>query len=123
MADIVSTATMSESPLVRGALLREGQHLDLVGSFKLSMREADDEAISRCRIYIDSDAAFKESGDLITPLANGTIVEDQIVGTLFDLCSGQIEGRQDNEITCFKSVGHALEDLVAAGLAKDRKLR
>ncbi len=114
-ADIVSVATMSEKPLVLGEYLREGQHLDLVGSYKPDMREADDAAIMRSQVYIDSEMAKKESGDLAIPLGKKVINEDHIRGTLFDLCQKKVKGRRsDREITYFKSVGHALEDLVAA---------
>ncbi len=114
--DIVSCATLSKTPLVFGKYLNPGQHIDLVGSYKPDMREADDEAIKRSRIYIDTfPAAIKESGDIAIPLEKGLIKEDDIQADLFDLCSSSNPGRQNpEEITLFKSVGHALEDLVAA---------
>jgi len=114
--DIISCATFSKSPLVYGKYLKKEQHIDLVGSYKPDMREADDEAIKRSRLYIDTyPAATKESGDIVVPLEKGLINEDDIQADLFDLCSNRKPGRQnDAEITLFKSVGHALEDLVAA---------
>jgi alanine dehydrogenase len=120
-ADIVSCATLSREPLVAGEWLRGGQHLDLVGAYTPEMRESDDEAVSRARIYVDTRAgALKEAGDIVRPLANGTIDEDDIVAELSDLARGRRPGRlpgDDTGITLFKSVGAALEDLAAAELA------
>lgn len=118
-ADIISCATLSHDPIIKGKWLVAGQHLDLVGSFKPTMREADDNAIQRSSIFVDTmEGATKESGDIVVPLKTGIIKEDHIKGDLFDLCSKRINGRStDIEITYFKSVGHALEDLAAATLA------
>lgn len=118
MVDIISVATFSETPLIKGDWLRPGQHLDLIGSFKPNMREADDMAMQRSRIYVDIlDTAPKESGDLAIPLETGIINHSDIQGDLFQLCQHKVKGRvSDDEITLFKSVGHALEDLVAAQL-------
>lgn len=117
-ADIISCATLSPSPLIMGKQLKAGQHLDLVGSYKPNMREADDDALVRGRIYVDSlEMAPKETGDLAIPLAEGVIKITDIQGDLFSLCQERAVGRQsEEEITVFKSVGHALEDLVAAQL-------
>ena len=118
-ADIVSCATLSSDPLVRGAWLKPGAHLDLVGAFTAKMRETDDDAIRRSRIYVDTRAgALKEAGDIVQPLASGIIADTDIAGDLFDLCRERAAGRQSaEEITLFKSVGTALEDLAAAVLA------
>src|SRR3990167_8652326 len=120
-ADIVSCATLSKTPLVEGAWLHEGQHLDLVGAYTPEMRESDDEAVWRARVYVDTRAgALKEAGDIIQPLANGTIDEDDVIADLFELTRGQQTGRLPDDattITLFKSVGAALEDLAAAELA------
>ena len=120
-ADIVSCATLSQAPLVEGAWLREGQHLDLVGAYTPAMRESDDKAAWRARLYVDTRAgALKEAGDIVQPLANGTIDEDDIIADLFELSRGQQTGRLPGDattITLFKSVGAALEDLAAAELA------
>lgn len=120
-ADIVSCATLSKAPLVEGAWLREGQHLDLVGAYTPAMRESDDKAAWRARLYVDTRAgALKEAGDIVQPLANGTIDEDDIIADLFELTRGQQTGRLPGDattITLFKSVGAALEDLAAAELA------
>ena len=115
-ADIITCATLAEAPLVHGAWLRPGTHLDLVGGFKPSMREADDEAVRRARVYVDSlHGALTEAGDIMAPLEDGVIGESDIVGDLFALMQGRAPGRRSKrEVTLFKSVGHALEDLVAA---------
>ncbi len=115
--DIVSCATLSREPLVRGEWLRPGTHLDLIGGFTPAMREADDAAVRRSRVFIDTDAALAEAGDLIDPIAHGVLRPQDIAGSLFSLCRGEAPGRCDaSEITLFKSVGSALEDLAAAAL-------
>lgn len=115
-ADIISCATLSETPLFSGKLLQPGQHLDLVGSYKTNMREADDETITRSDIFLDHYAGgLKETGDIVIPIQKGILKPDSIKADLFELCSGIRPGRQhENQITLFKSVGHALEDLAAA---------
>ena len=117
-ADIVSCATISTTPLIKGALLKAGTHLDLVGAFTPEMRESDDDAIRRARVYVDTRAgATKEAGDIVQPLASGVLKPEEIVADLHELARGQKQGRQSaDEITLFKSVGAALEDL-AAGIA------
>jgi ornithine cyclodeaminase/alanine dehydrogenase-like protein (mu-crystallin family) len=118
-ADIVSCATLSARPLVKGAWLKPGAHLDLVGAFTPKMRESDDEAVRLARIFVDTRAgALHEAGDIVGPLQAGIIGESHIVGDLFDLSRGKVDGRKsDAEITLFKSVGTAIEDLAAAMLA------
>ena len=113
---IISCATLSKSPLVLGKYLKAGQHVDLVGAYKKDMREADDESISKAAVYVDTfQGGLKESGDIVTPLQNGILKEEDIKADLFQLCSNQKTGRStEEEITLFKSVGHALEDLAAA---------
>ncbi len=116
-ADIVSCATLASEPIVRGGWLRAGAHLDLIGGYRPDMREADDAAVKRSRIYIDTDAALAEAGDLTQPIAAGVITRNDIVGDLAGLCRGAVKGRATpGEITLFKSVGSAIEDLAAAGL-------
>jgi ornithine cyclodeaminase len=120
-ADIISCATLSKAPLVEGDWLREGQHVDLVGAFTPQMRESDDRAASRARVYVDTRAgALKEGGDIVLPLASGAIEQSHVVGDLYELARGQRAGRSAGDattITLFKSVGAALEDLAAAQLA------
>jgi len=115
-ADIVSCATLSSEPLVRGAWLKKGAHVDLVGAFTPKMRESDDAAVRRARIYVDTRAgAPKEAGDIAIPLKRKVIKARDIQGDLFDLCRGKVKGRRrQDEITLFKSVGTAIEDLAAA---------
>lgn len=120
-ADVISCATLSKEPLVEGDWLREGQHIDLVGAYTPEMRESDDKAVWRARLYIDTrKGALKEAGDIVQPLKNGTIEEDDVIADLFELALGQQTGRLAGDtasITLFKSVGTALEDLAAAELA------
>jgi ornithine cyclodeaminase len=123
-ADIISSATISTEPLVKGALLRPGVHVDLVGAFTPDMRESDDEAVRRARVFVDTRAgASKEAGDIVQPLRAKVIDPDHIVADLHELARGQKTGRETrDEITLFKSVGAALEDL-AAGIAVYKALR
>jgi ornithine cyclodeaminase len=123
-ADVISCATLSKEPLVEGDWLREGQHVDLVGAYTPEMRESDDRAVWRARVYVDTRAgALKEGGDIVQPLRNGTIDEDDVIADLFELARGEQTGRLPGDtasITLFKSVGTALEDLAAAELAVAR---
>ncbi len=118
-ADIVSVATLSNTPLVKGEWLQPGTHLDLVGGFTPNMREADDTAITRSRVFVDTrTGALKEAGDLTIPLETGILQPKDIQADLYDLTRGSNAGRTcNNEITLFKSVGAALEDLAGAILA------
>lgn len=111
--DIISCATLSKTPLVFGKYLQVGQHVDLVGAYKKDMREADDEAIRKATVFVDTfQGGLKEGGDIAIPLQNGILKEEDIKADLFSLCSDQHLGRRNSEeITLFKSVGHALEDL------------
>lgn len=118
VADTITCATLSREPLVRGEWLKPGTHVDLVGGFTPEMREADDAAITRAALYVDNRAgALKEAGDLTTPIKAGLLKAEDVRGDLFDLCRGTAQGRSDEkQITLFKSVGLALEDLAAAEL-------
>ncbi|MFK8252644.1 ornithine cyclodeaminase family protein [Ancylobacter terrae] len=117
-ADIVSCATTSREPLVRGDDVRPGTHVDLIGAFTPQMRESDDALVMRSSVFVDTRAgAFSEAGDLLMPHGAGLWSTDRVRGELHDLCAGLVEGRRDpREITLFKSVGAALEDLAAARL-------
>jgi alanine dehydrogenase len=121
-AHVISCATLSSEPLIRGAWLPLGVHLDLVGGFTPERREADDDAVRRARIFVDTrEGAGKEAGDIVQPLRAGVIREDDIAGDLFELTRGTRAGRRyHDQITLFKSVGTALEDLAAAQLAFER---
>jgi len=121
-ADVISCCTLSEQPLICGAWLRPGTHLDLIGAFKPTMRESDDEAVRRARLFVDTRAgALAEGGDLIQPIRAGIISADAIVADLAELVGGLAKGRQtDTEITLFKSVGASIEDLAGAIFALER---
>jgi ornithine cyclodeaminase/alanine dehydrogenase-like protein (mu-crystallin family) len=115
-ADVISCATLSKTPLIAGAWLAPGQHLDLVGAFNLEMREADDEALRRARVFIDTDAALSEGGEVALALRSGAIDRSHVVADLGALCRGGAGRTGSGEITLFKSVGAAIEDLAAAML-------
>ena len=117
-ADIVSCATLSAEPIVRGKWLKKGTHVDLVGGFTPKMREADDDAVRKSRVYVDTrTGAVKEAGDITQPLKSGALKKDAIRGDLYELCGGKAKGRTSaSQITLFKSVGTAVEDLAAAML-------
>lgn len=116
LVDIISCATLSKTALINGDWLQSGQHLDMVGAYRPDMREADDRCLLRSRIFVDHYAgALKETGDLAIPLQNKVIARKDIQAELAELCRGDNPGRlSSDEMTFFKSVGHALEDLVAA---------
>lgn len=116
-ADIVSCATLAEAPLVRGEWLREGAHLDLIGSFTPRMRESDAACFARSRVFLDTEEALAKSGDVLGAVAEGAFDTSRLQGTLAQLCRGERPGRTgEREITLFKAVGNALEDLAAAEL-------
>jgi ornithine cyclodeaminase/alanine dehydrogenase-like protein (mu-crystallin family) len=118
-ADIVSCATLAAAPLVLGEWLRPGIHVDLVGAFKPDMRESDDEAIRKASVFVDTMAgATTEAGDIVQALNSGALERSAIRADLAQLCRGEHTGRScAAEITLFKSVGAALEDLAGAVLA------
>ncbi|MFK7847633.1 MAG: ornithine cyclodeaminase family protein [Rhodothermales bacterium] len=117
-ADIISCATLSKTPLIMGKWLSPGTFVDLIGAYTPEMREADNDVIQRASIFVDTrTGALTEAGDIMIPIQQGLISDEDIQGDLFDLTRGRHKGRQsDNEITLFKSSGYALEDLVAAQL-------
>jgi ornithine cyclodeaminase len=121
-ADIVSCATTSTAPIVKGAWLKPGTHVDLAGAFKPNMRETDGEVIARARIYVDTrEGALAEAGDLLQARNEGKFRMEDVAGDLFDLCRGKVSGRKDErEITLFKSCGTAIEDLVTAAMVYSR---
>ena len=121
-ADIVSCATLADSPVIRGAWLKPGSHLDLIGSFTPAMREADDDCFVGSALYVDTEEALKKSGDLLGPIARGLVAAADLRGTLETLARGTASGRHDErERTVFKSVGSALEDLAAAILVYESR--
>ena len=121
-ADIVSCATLATKPLVEGAWLAPGVHLDLVGAFRASMRETDDEAMRRADVIVVDGrlGALTEGGDLVQAIESGAIARESVAADLADLARGAHPGRTgDAQITVFKSVGFALEDLAAAEAVLD----
>jgi ornithine cyclodeaminase len=121
-ADIICCATLSKDALIKGDWLRAGQHLDLVGAFNPDMREADDHAVAACDVFVDTyDGALSEAGDLLQAIDAGAFRRDDIQADLAELARGKHVGRTSlEERTLFKSVGAAIEDLVAARLALKR---
>lgn len=116
-ADAISCATLSTKPLIEGAWLTPGSHLDLIGSFTPEMREADTNAIVNNSLFIDTEEALEKSGDLLQPIQLGDLSRDAVIGTLEELCRCQCPTRRsEQECTVFKAVGTALEDLAAATL-------
>ena len=117
-ADVISCVTGATDPVVKGAVLRPGTHVDLIGGFNHQMREADDDVVRRASVFVDTydDAAI--AGDIAQPLESGLITTDDLLADLAELVAGTHPGRRsDDEITMFKSAGTALEDLAAARLA------
>jgi ornithine cyclodeaminase len=122
-ADIVSSATLATAPLIAGAALLPGMHVDLIGAFRPEMCEADGAAFACSRVFVDTyEGALDEAGDLLQAIAGGHITADAIEGDLAALCGGRHPGRGEDAqaITLFKSVGTAIEDLAAAELLFDR---
>ncbi|WP_237214142.1 bifunctional Delta(1)-pyrroline-2-carboxylate/Delta(1)-piperideine-2-carboxylate reductase [Falsiroseomonas oryziterrae] len=117
--DIVSAATLAEAPLIRGADVEPGTHVDLVGAFRPTMRESDSALLARATLVVDTRAGgLGEAGDVVQAIAEGAIAESHVAADLAELCRGAHPGRtRRDEITVFKSVGWAGEDLAAAILA------
>lgn len=112
-ADIVVSATMATMPILRGDWLRPGQHIDLIGAYRADMREADDTALQRARVFVDSrDTTLGHIGELKIPLQAGAIDETDILGDYYDLPSGGFRRESDDEITLFKNGGGAHLDLM-----------
>ncbi|WP_438279513.1 ornithine cyclodeaminase family protein [Pseudomonas alabamensis] len=119
-ADIITCATLSTKPLIQGEWLAPGTHLDLIGSFTPDMRESDEACLHRSTVFIDTPEALMKAGDLLTPIKAGSFVADHVAATLESLCRLTHAGRTSaDEITVFKAVGTALEDLAAASMAYD----
>ena len=112
-ADIVVTATMSSQPVIRGEWLRPGQHVNLIGAYRPDMREADDAALKRSRIFVDScDTTLEHIGELKTPIAEGVISREDVVADFYDLDAFARTGVED--ITLFKNGGGAHLDLMTS---------
>ena len=115
-ADIVSCVTAAQTPVLKGMWLRAGTHLDLVGGFTPLMRECDDEAVLKSRIFVDHHALVSAyCGDICDPMGRGVIRPEAVLGDLFALCRGAVEGRgAADEITMFKNGGGGHLDLMTA---------
>jgi ornithine cyclodeaminase len=115
-ADVITSATRTHTPLIRGAWLRAGAHLDLVGGYTPETREADDEAARRARIFVDRrESAFHGVGDILQPIASGAIRAEDVLGDLYDLIGGRVAGRlESHDITLFKNAGGGHLDLMTA---------
>lgn len=124
-SDVICTCTTSNEPVFDGRWLRPGTHLNLVGAFRSAPREVDDETIRRARVMVDTyEGALAEAGDLLIPLQRGIIKRKHILADLHEIVSGKKPGRKNaEEITVFKSVGCALEDLVTARLVYEEAIR
>lgn len=118
-ADIISCATLATAPLIRDDWVKPGAHVDLVGAFRKDMRETDGALLARATVFVDTMAGgMAEGGDIVQAIAEGAIATADVRGDLHALARGEVHGRQrDDEVTLFKSVGAALEDLAAAILA------
>jgi alanine dehydrogenase len=123
-ANLICTCTSSRTPLFDGRLLKEGTHINAVGAFTASTRELDSETIRRARVIIDAESsAGREAGEILIPMSEGAIPEGHVKGTLAEVVSGKVAGRESpSEITVFKSCGLAIEDLVTARLAYSRAI-
>ncbi len=120
-ADIISSATLSPIPLIKGKYLSPGAHIDLVGAYQPHMREADDLAVQKASVYVDFFNSMMESGDIAIPLEKGIIEPKEIKGELYNLCKNdRVVRNSKKEITLFKSVGHASEYLIAAKLIYEK---
>ena len=124
-ADIVCTLTAcrsEETPILELDMLKPGAHINAVGACQPNFRELNASVVVASRLFVDTKAAcLKEPGDLVIPLAEGIIHEDHIVAEIGSVMSGNCEGRQTSEqITLFKSVGAAIEDLCAAAVLYER---
>lgn len=114
-ADIVSSATLTKTPIIKGEWVRPGTHVDLIGAFKPDMREADDDLLQKAELFVDArETTIHEIGELMIPIAQGVIAESDIRGDLYDLCN-DAQGRSDaKSISVFKNGGGAHLDLMTA---------
>lgn len=114
-ADVICTATMASEPLIKGDWLRAGQHLDLIGAYNPRMREVDDAAMARARVFVDSRATtLHHIGELIEPLKSGALREADIQGDFYDIAQGRYARQSEDEITIAKNGGGAHLDLMTA---------
>ena len=123
-ADIICTVTSSREPVLQGAWLRDGAHINAVGASQPTSRELDTAAVVRSRLYVDRrESARNEAGDFLGPRKEGAIGDDHILGEIGELVAGTVEGRSsEQEITLFKSLGIAVEDVACAAYLYKRAI-
>jgi ornithine cyclodeaminase len=123
-ADVIACATMSTEPIIRGEWLQPGQHLDLIGAYRTDMREADDTALTRSRIFVDSrETTIDHIGELCDPIGRGVIDRDAVIADFYDIESGAFQRSSDAEITLFKNGGGAHLDLMTSRYILDGRRR
>ncbi|MEC9483044.1 MAG: hypothetical protein UMU75_06895 [Halomonas sp.] len=113
-ADIIASATSSETPLVFGEFVKPGTHIDLLGGYRPDMQEADSSTMAKARIFVDDRSTAMVSGDIQIPLQAGVVTREQIEGDLYDLCQDSRFVRQPEDITVYKNAGGAHIDLIVA---------
>jgi len=115
-ADIITVVTTSKKPVFNGRLVKNGSHVNGVGSYTPDMQEIDEELVCNSKVYVDTrDGVFNESGDLIIPVNKGIYSFDKVTGELGEVILGKVKGREnENEITFFKTVGSSVLDVVTA---------
>ncbi|MAZ21037.1 ornithine cyclodeaminase [Roseovarius sp.] len=122
-ADLVATATMSRDPLVLGAWVNPGTHVDLVGAYTPAMRESDDALITRSQVFVDCRVTTESQvGDLAIPIANGVFSADRIKGSLYPLATGKARREGEDAVTVFKNGGGGHIDLMVARHLAERVL-
>lgn len=121
-ANLICACTSSSRALWDGALLREGTHINAIGNFRPAERELDETTVRRARVAVDTrEGVWSEAGDLLLPLRANAIGREHVLAELGEIVRGEKQLRQTpNDITLFKSVGHALQDLAVARLAFER---
>lgn len=116
-ADIISSATMTTEPILKGQWIQPGTHVDLIGAYRPDMREADDDLMRKAEVFVDSrETTFEDIGELAIPLASGVITEDQVKGDLYDLCNGGGGRSSEEAVTLYKNGGGAHLDLMTASV-------
>jgi ornithine cyclodeaminase len=115
-ADIICTTTTSREPVLEGEWISPGAHINAVGAYTPTTRELDSQAVAQARLYVDrKDSTLHEAGEFLIPKSEGLFGDEHIVGELGEVLNGKISGRKSaSEITLFKSLGIAIEDLAAA---------
>ncbi|PHQ68902.1 MAG: ornithine cyclodeaminase [Sneathiella sp.] len=120
VADIISVATMSNTPILKGAWIQSGTHVDLIGAYRPDMREADDDLMRKAELFVDSrETTIEEIGELIIPIANGAITAGDVRGDLYDLCNGAAGRSSPGAITVYKNGGDAHLDLMTGAVIYD----